>query len=139
MKADHERELDAIHRDTAKHEREAVTEVNHQLLTQIKVLREVHQRVIELDAREILVDSSPEVNQQPAASADLCFKLNKMRSKVTVSHEDPESLQADSLRKRARGHRSLIPKEDALPTIAKTEDSTAFTPEPSDRPNLPHH
>ena len=92
----------AIHRDTAEREREAVTQVNHQLLTRINVLREA-QRVIELGAWEIQADSSPEVNQHPAAPTDLRFKRNKMRSKVTVSHEDPESLQADNLRKRARG------------------------------------
>jgi len=39
-KTDHERELIAIHCDTTEHEREAITHVNHQFLTQIKVLRE---------------------------------------------------------------------------------------------------
>ena len=37
--ADCERELIAIHRDTTKREQDALTQVNHQLLTQIKVLR----------------------------------------------------------------------------------------------------
>ena len=37
-KADRERELVAIHRDTAEPEREAVTQVNDKLLTQIKIL-----------------------------------------------------------------------------------------------------
>ena len=91
-KTNRERELVAIHRDTAERERETVTQVNHQLLKQIKVLREVQQWVIELDAREILADSSPEVNQHLAAPTDLRFKLNKMHSKVVVSHEDPENL-----------------------------------------------
>jgi len=40
-KADRERELVAIHCNMAERERKAVTQVNHQLLTQIKVLREV--------------------------------------------------------------------------------------------------
>ena len=35
-KADRQRELVAIHHDTAERAREAVTQVNHQLLTQIK-------------------------------------------------------------------------------------------------------
>jgi len=42
-KAEGKRELVPIHRDTAKHKHEAVKQVNHQLLTQIKVLREAHQ------------------------------------------------------------------------------------------------
>ena len=40
-KINRKRELIAIHHDTIEREREAVTEVNHQLLMQIKVLREV--------------------------------------------------------------------------------------------------
>ena len=36
-KADREIELVAIYRDTAKREREVVTQVNHQLLTQINI------------------------------------------------------------------------------------------------------
>jgi len=55
-KVDRERELVAIHRDTAERERQAVTLVNHQLLTLIKVLREVQQRDIELGAQKILAD-----------------------------------------------------------------------------------
>ena len=61
-KVDRERELVAIHRDIAKREWEAVTYVNHQLLMQIKVLREAQQRVIELGDGETQVDTSPEVN-----------------------------------------------------------------------------
>jgi len=74
------------------------------------------------------VDSSAEVNQHPSAPTDLHFKINKMRSKVTVSYEDPKSLQVDNSRKRARGHWALTPKEDAPLTTTKTEDSTAFIP-----------
>ena len=47
-KADCEQELVVIHRNIAEREREAVMQVNHQLLSQIKV-REA-QRVIELGA-----------------------------------------------------------------------------------------
>ena len=52
----------AIHSDTTEREREAVTQVNHQLLMQINILREGQQRIIELGTREIQVDFSPEVN-----------------------------------------------------------------------------
>jgi len=76
---------------------------------------------------ETQVDSSPEVSQHPAAPTDLCFRLNKMPSKVTVSHENLESTQADNSTKRVRGHRAPTPKEDASPTTTKMEDSTAFT------------
>ena len=58
-KANRERDLVVVHRDTAVREREAVIQINHQLLTQIKVKREVQQRVIELGVRETLVDSPP--------------------------------------------------------------------------------
>ena len=103
MKADRKRELVAIHRDTTERERKVVTQVNHQLLVQIKVLQKVQQRFIELGAREILADSSSEVNQHPAAPTDLRFKLNKICSKAIVLHEDPKNFQADSSRKRAKG------------------------------------
>ena len=76
-----ERALVPIHRDTAKREQEAVTQVNHQLLTQIKILQEAQQRVIELDAKKTQVDTSSEINQHPTTPTDLHFKLNKMRSK----------------------------------------------------------
>jgi len=36
--AEHERELVAIHRDTAEREREAVMQINNKLLTQIQAL-----------------------------------------------------------------------------------------------------
>jgi len=49
--ADRERELVAIHRNTAKREREAVMQINRQLLTQIKVLLKA-QQVTELSIRE---------------------------------------------------------------------------------------
>ena len=62
-KAKHELELVAIHRDAAEREREAVMQVNHQLLTQIKVFREAQQWVIELGARETQVDTRSKVNQ----------------------------------------------------------------------------
>ena len=91
-KADRERELIVIHRDIAERKREVVTHVNHQLLMQIKVLREAHQRVIEMGTWEIQMDSSPEVNQHPATPTDLRFKLNEMRSKVTILYENPENL-----------------------------------------------
>jgi len=81
VKADRERKLVTIHRDTAEHEREVVMQVNHQLLTQIKVLQEAQQRVIELGAMETQVDISPEVNQHPAAPNDLRFKLIKCAPK----------------------------------------------------------
>jgi len=102
---DREREPVAIHRDTAKSEREAVSQVNHQLLTQIKikVLRKA-QRDIELSTRETQVDTPSEVHQHPTAPADLRFKLNKMRYKVTSPHGDPESHRADCSQKRAMGH-----------------------------------
>jgi len=92
--------LVAIHHDTTEHEREA----GQSLLTQIKVLREAQQRVIE----EIHAVSSPEVNQHPTAPTDLHFKLNKMRSKVTVSHENPErsSRQLEKSRKGTSGPNS---------------------------------
>jgi len=85
---DREWELVAIHRNTSEHKREAITQVNHQLLTQIKVSQEAQQRVIELGTREILMDSSSEAHQHPATPTDLRFMLNKMRSKGTVSHDD---------------------------------------------------
>jgi len=91
-KADRERELVAIHRDTIEREREAITQVNHQLLTQTKVLREAQQRVIDLGPREILADSSSEAHQYPATPTDLRFKLSKMRSKAPISHDNPENL-----------------------------------------------
>ena len=93
---------------------------------QIKVLREA--RVIELGVRETQVDTSSEVNQQRSALTDLHFKQNKMRSKVTTPHGYPESLYADSSRKRAWGHHALAHKENASPTMAKTEDASVFTP-----------
>jgi len=114
-KADREQELLAIHRGTVEHEHEAVTHVNHQLLTQIKVLREAQQWVIELGTREVLTGPSSEAHQHPATSTDLRTKLNNMRSTVVVPHDDHENLQHDSLRKRARGHQALAPKEHALP------------------------
>jgi len=77
-KTDRGRELVVIHRDTAECEQEAVTQVNHQFLTQIKVMQEVQQRVIKLGTREAQVSTSPEVNQHPAAPTDLRFKLNKI-------------------------------------------------------------
>jgi len=66
--------------------------------------------------------------QHPVAPTDLHFKLNKMRSKVTVSYKDPESVQADSSRKCTIGHRAPTSKEDAPTTTMKTEDSMTFTP-----------
>ena len=90
VKADRERELVAIYRDTTEREREAVTHVNHQLLMQIMVLREAP-RVIELGARETQVDTSPKVNQHPTTLIDLRFKLNKMHSKVSTLHGDPDN------------------------------------------------
>ena len=51
-----------------------------------------------------------------------------MCSKVTTPNEDPESLQADSSRKRARGYRAPTPKENTSPIKAKIEDAPAFTP-----------
>ena len=107
----------AIHSDTAEREREVVMQVNHQLLTQINVLREA-QRVIELGAQQTRVDTPPEVDSHLTAPTDLHFKLNKMRSKVTPPHEDPESIQADT----------PTPKGNASPIRAKTEDAPAFTP-----------
>ena len=62
------------------------------------------ERAIKLGTRKILVDSLPEVHQYPATLTDLHFKLNKMHSKMTVSHDDPENLQPDSSRKRVREH-----------------------------------
>jgi len=53
----HERELVAIHRDTAEREQEVVMQINHQLLMQIKTLRKVRQRVIELSARETPINT----------------------------------------------------------------------------------
>jgi len=50
-----------------------------------------------------------------------------MCSKATGAHDKPENLQADSSRKRARGNQIPTPKEDALPTMAKTEESSTFT------------
>ena len=101
-KADRKREPVAIHRDTAEGEREEITQVNHQLLMQIKVLRELQQQVIEVGARETQVDTFLEVNQHPTAPTDLRFKLSKMRSKVVSLHGDPKSLQVDISRKRVR-------------------------------------
>ena len=101
-------------------------QVNHQLLTQINVIREVQQRVIELGARNTQVDTSSEVNQHLAATTNLRFKLNKMHSKITPAHGDPESLQADSSRKRARGYHAPT-HENASLTTAKTEDAPVFT------------
>jgi len=51
-----------------------------------------------------------------------------MCSKVTTLNDDPESLQAESSRKRARGYRALTPKENTSLTRAKIEDAPAFTP-----------
>jgi len=92
-KADRKRELVAIHRNMAERERKAVTQVNHQLLTQIKVLREVQQWVIELGTREVLVGSYSEAYQYPATPTDLRVKLNRMRSKADVPHDDHKNLQ----------------------------------------------
>ena len=72
------------------------------------------------------MDSSYEVNQHLAAPTDLRFKLNKIRSKVTL-HGDPESLRADSSQKRVRRHHALTHKKNASPTTAKTEDAPIFT------------
>ena len=113
-KADREREPVTIHRDTAEREREALTQVNHQLLTQIKVLREAQQQVIELGTRKILVGPSSEAHQHPATPTDLRVKLNRTRSKAIVPHNNHENLQPDSLRKRTRGHRTPASKDDAL-------------------------
>ena len=118
----------AIHHDTAEREQEAVTQVNHQLLMQIKVLQEVHQRVIELGTRETQVDTSFEVNRHPVISSDIRFQLQKMRFKVTSPHGKPKSFRADSSRKRAGGHLAATHKNNTLPTIEKTENTTVFTP-----------
>ena len=48
---DRERELAAIHRDTAEREQEAVTQINRQLLMQIKALRKAQEQFIELSAK----------------------------------------------------------------------------------------
>ena len=74
------------------------------------------------------MDTSPEVNQHPAALTDLRFKQNKMRSKVTSPRGDPENLQAESSRTLARGHHALTHKENVAPKMAKTKDASVFTP-----------
>ena len=96
MKANLKQELVAIYRDTAERECEAVTQVNQQLLKQIKILREAQQRVIELGTGKILADSFFEAHQHLITLTDLCFKLNKMCSKAAISHDDHKSLQPDS-------------------------------------------
>ena len=75
--SDCEWELVTIYRDTAKPEREAIMQINHQLLMQIKTLQKAQQRVIELSAWGT-PDNTPEVYHL-AASTDLRFQLNKMR------------------------------------------------------------
>jgi len=70
---------------------------------------------------------SSEAHQHPANPSDLCAKLNKMRSKVAILKDDYENLQHDSSRMQARGHRTLAPKEDAPPMMAKIEGSVTFT------------
>ena len=51
-----------------------------------------------------------------------------MCPKVTSLHRNPKSLQADSSRKRARGHHAPIHKENTFPTTVKTKDVSVFTP-----------
>jgi len=82
VKANRERELIAIHCDTTEHEREVI-QVNHQLLTQIKVLREAHQAISEplSWAPGRLRWTPPRGQPTPAAPTDLRFKLNKMAPK----------------------------------------------------------
>ena len=70
---DREQELAAIHRETAEHEREAVMQVNRQLLTQIKALRKAQERVIELSGWEAQVDPSSKTHLHPPVLTDLRF------------------------------------------------------------------
>ena len=70
---DREQELAAIHRETAEREREAVMQVNRQLLTQIKALRKAQERVIELSGWEAQVDPSSKTQLHPPALTDLRF------------------------------------------------------------------
>ena len=72
---DRERELVAIHRDTTEREREAITQINRQLLTQIKALKKAQERVIELSVREAQMDVSSQAHQRSPALTDLHFKL----------------------------------------------------------------
>jgi len=70
---DREQELAAIHRETAEREREAVMQVNRQLLTQIKALRKAQERVIELSGWEAQVDPSSKTHLHPPVLTDLRF------------------------------------------------------------------
>jgi len=122
----HECELITIHCDIAKCEQEAITQV-HQMLTQITVLQEAQQCVIELGATETQVDTSFEVLHHPSDSTDLNSKLNKMHSKADSSHGNLENLPADPSLKRARGHYPSTCKENNSPTTTKTKDPPVFT------------
>ena len=81
-KVDREQELVVIHRDTVELKRETVMHANHQLLTQIKILQEAQQRVIELGTRKIQADSSSEAHQHPTTPTNLHVKLNVRSSKL---------------------------------------------------------
>ena len=75
------------------------------------------------------MDTSPEVNQHPMALTDLRFKQNKMRSKVTSPHGDPESHGADPSRMRATRHHGPTQKEENISsTFTKTMDDSIFIP-----------
>jgi len=79
---------------------------------------------------ETQVNTSSEIHQHLTTPTDLRFKLNKMHSWTTSSHEDPESHRADHSQKRTRGHHASThkKKENTFPIATKIKDDSVFTP-----------